>query len=134
MKSKLRDKYNDFVKKWNKCQNSFSEKEFQTRWSKLLINYPEARNYFEHALETDVTGWTLCFTHQSFNAEIQSTQRVESYNALIKKSVRCFTSLYELDTQIQLQLDKEEQFERLEEQINQNPMVGLPNVIGRYFK
>ena len=76
----------------------------------------------------------MCFTHRSFNAGIQSTQRVESYNALIKKSVRNSTTLYELDTQIQLRLDREEQFERLEEQTNQNPTVGLPNVIGRYFK
>ncbi|PKK70398.1 hypothetical protein RhiirC2_711936 [Rhizophagus irregularis] len=38
------------------------------------------------------------------------------------------------DIQIQLQLDKEEKFERLEEQVNQNPTVGLPNVIKRYFK
>ncbi|PKY59971.1 hypothetical protein RhiirA4_430790 [Rhizophagus irregularis] len=38
------------------------------------------------------------------------------------------------DIQIQLQLDKEEKFERLEEQVNQNPTVGLPNVIERYFK
>jgi hypothetical protein len=59
---------------------------------------------------------------------------VESYNALIKKSVRSSTTLYELDTQIQLQLDKEEQYEWLKEQTNQNPTVGLPNVIGRYFK
>jgi hypothetical protein len=59
---------------------------------------------------------------------------VESYNALIKKSVRSSTTLYELDTQIQLQLDKEEQYERLKEQTNQNLTVGLPNVIGRYFK
>ena len=35
---------------------------------------------------------------------------------------------------IQSRLDKEEQFERQEEQANQNPTVGLPNVIGRYFK
>ena len=53
---------------------------------------------------------------------------------MIKKSVRNSTTLYELDTQIQLRLDREEQFERLEEQTNQNPTVGLPNVIGRYFK
>ncbi|CAB4462033.1 unnamed protein product [Rhizophagus irregularis] len=93
-------------KEWNKCRNSFSEEEFQRRWHGLLKNYPEAQKYLECALGTDVTGWALCFTHRSFNADIQ----------------------------IQLQLDKEEKFERLEEQVNQNPTVGLPNVIERYFK
>lgn len=53
---------------------------------------------------------------------------------MIKKSVRSSSTLFELDTQIQLQLDKEEQFERQEEQANQNPTVGLPSIIGRYFK
>ncbi|CAG8625818.1 3860_t:CDS:2, partial [Diversispora eburnea] len=66
--------------------------------------------------------------------EIQSTQCVESYNVLIKKSVNSSTTLFKLDTQIQLQLNKEEQFERQEEQINKNPTVSLPNVIRRYFK
>ncbi|CAB4490355.1 unnamed protein product [Rhizophagus irregularis] len=134
LKGKLHKKYNDFIKEWNKCRNSFSEEEFQKRWHELLTNYPEAQKYLERALGTDVTGWALCFTHRSFNAGVQSTQRVESYNALIKKSVGRSTTLYELDTQIQLQLDKEEKFERLEEQINQNPKVGLPNIIERYFK
>src|SRR4051794_34827559 len=34
LKGKLHNKYNNFVKKWNKCRNSFSEKEFQMRWHK----------------------------------------------------------------------------------------------------
>ncbi|CAB5370180.1 unnamed protein product [Rhizophagus irregularis] len=78
-------------------------------------------------MQREDNGWNcaLCFTHRSFNAGVQSTQRVENYNALIKKSVGRSTTLYELDTQIQLQLDKEEKFERLEEQINQNPRVVL---------
>jgi len=75
----------------------------------------------------------LCFTHRSFNAGVQSTQRVESYNSLIKRSVKTSTTLYELDIQIQLQLDREEQFEQ-QEQINRNLTIGLPNIIERYFK
>ncbi|CAG8675883.1 14424_t:CDS:2 [Rhizophagus irregularis] len=140
MKTDAAETYDKLIKmqreehEWNKCRNSFSEEEFQRRWHGLLKNYPEAQKYLERALGTDVTGWALCFTHRSFNAGVQSTQRVESYNALIKKSVGSSTTLYELDIQIQLQFDKEEKFERLEEQVNQNPTIGLPNVIKRYFK
>ncbi|CAB5362544.1 unnamed protein product [Rhizophagus irregularis] len=90
--------------------------------------------YIERALGTDVNSWALCYTHRSFNAGIQSTSRVESYNALIKRSVRSSTTLFELDTEIQLQLDKEEQFERLKEQSHKNPTVGLPNIVNRFFK
>ncbi|CAJ0765730.1 15274_t:CDS:2, partial [Entrophospora sp. SA101] len=32
--------------------------------------------YLEHVLGVDVTSWALCFTHQSFNAGIQSIQHV----------------------------------------------------------
>ena len=132
LKRKLNNKYDDFIRAWNKCRNSFSENVFQKQWYDLLINYPIAQKYLEHVLGTDVTSWALCFTHRSFNAGIQSTQRVESYNALIKQSVKSSTTLFELDTQIQLQLNKEEQFERWE-QSNQNPSVGLPNIISRYY-
>ncbi|CAB4429888.1 unnamed protein product [Rhizophagus irregularis] len=61
LKGKLHHKkYNDFIKEWNKCQNSFSEEEFQKWWHELLTNYPEAQKYLECALGTDVTGWALC--------------------------------------------------------------------------
>ncbi|RIA83785.1 hypothetical protein C1645_833266 [Glomus cerebriforme] len=56
-------------------------------------------------------------------------QRVESYNALIKESVKSSTTFFELNIQTQSQLDKKERFEWQEEQANQNPTVGLPNVI-----
>ena len=75
----------------------------------------------------------MCYTHRSFYAGIQSTQRVESYNSLIKRSVKSSSTLLELDAHIQFLLDREEQFER-QEQTSENPTVGLPNVIGRYFK
>lgn len=41
--------------------------------------------------------------------------------------------LFELDIHIQSLLNKEEKFEQ-HKQSNQNPTVGLPNVVGRYFK
>ncbi|CAB4382814.1 unnamed protein product [Rhizophagus irregularis] len=74
----------------------------------------------------DVTSWALCYTHRSFNGGTQLTQRAESYNSLIKRLLKVITTLYELDTQIQLQLDREEKFER-EEQKSKNPTIGLPN-------
>ncbi|CAB4442956.1 unnamed protein product [Rhizophagus irregularis] len=133
LKGKLCSKYSNFVKEWNKCRNSFSETEFKNRWRDLLTNYPEAKSYLERTLGVDVTSWALCYTHRSFNGGTQSTQRAESYNSLIKRSLKVTTTLYELDTQIQLQLDREEKFER-EEQKSKNPTIGLPNVIDRFFK
>ena len=133
LRGRLRKNYNNFVKAWNKCRNSFTESEFQKRWHELLAGYPAARKYLKRALGQVVTSWALCHTNRSFNAGIQSTQRVEGYNSLVKRSVKSSATLFELDTHIQSLLDKEEQFER-HEQSNQNPTVGLPNVVGRYFK
>ncbi|CAB5360448.1 unnamed protein product [Rhizophagus irregularis] len=60
--------------------------------------------------------------------KVMKTDAAETYDKLIKMQRE------EHDIQIQLQFDKEEKFERLEEQVNQNPTIGLPNVIERYFK
>jgi len=90
----------------------FSENEFQNRWRDLLINFPAAQTYVERALGTDVTSWALCYTYRFFNAGVQSTLCVESYNALIKRSIKSSSTLFELDMEIQLQLDNEERFER----------------------
>ncbi len=47
-----------------------------------------------------MTNWALCFIHRSFNAGIQSTQRIEGYNALIKQSVNKSITLFELSNNI----------------------------------
>ena len=41
LKEKLHKKYNEFVKDWNKCRNSFSEKNFKSD-GELLVKYPQA--------------------------------------------------------------------------------------------
>src|SRR5256884_3202649 len=134
LKGKLHGEYSNFVTAWNKCRNSFSENEFKKKFDELLIKFPAASKYLKRSLGTDVTSWALCYTHRSLNAGNQTNQRVESYNSLIKRLVKSSTTLFELDTQIQLLLDKEEQFERQEEQTSENPISGLPNVVRRYFK
>ncbi|RGB27739.1 hypothetical protein C1646_673756 [Rhizophagus diaphanus] len=60
--------------------------------------------------------------------KVMKTDAAKTYDKLIKMQREEHgwrsTTLYELNIQIQLQLDKEEKFERLEEQVNQNPTVG----------
>ncbi|CAG8756803.1 2625_t:CDS:2, partial [Gigaspora rosea] len=62
------------------------------------------------------------------NEQLVKTDASETYRRLMQLQRE------ETDTQIQLQLDKEEYFERCEELYNQNSSIGLPNIIGRYFK
>jgi len=63
LRGQLRKNYNNFVKAWNECQNSFSESEFQKRWHELLASYLAARKYLKRALGQIVTSWALCHTN-----------------------------------------------------------------------
>src|SRR5207248_573409 len=103
------------------------------QWNELTVKFPEACKYLKRMLGTDVISWTLYYIHRSFNAGIQSIQHVESYNSLIKQSVKSSSTLLELDAHIQFLLDREKKFER-QEHTSENPIVGHPNVIKRYFK
>ncbi|CAB5194161.1 unnamed protein product [Rhizophagus irregularis] len=69
------------------------------------------------ALRQVVTSWALCHTSRSFNAGIQSIQRIEDYNSLIKRLVKSSATLFELDTHIQLLLNKEENLNSMNNQI-----------------
>ncbi|POG57621.1 hypothetical protein GLOIN_2v1489218 [Rhizophagus irregularis DAOM 181602=DAOM 197198] len=114
---RLRKNYNKFVKAWNKCQNFFSEYKFQKRWRELLTGFLAAKKYLKRALRQVVTSWALCHTSRSFNAGIQSIQRIEDYNSLIKRLVKSSATLFELDTHIQSLLNKEENLNSMNNQI-----------------
>ncbi|CAG8792287.1 30349_t:CDS:2, partial [Racocetra persica] len=89
-----KNKKEEIVRRTFECKHSHeyhAKKKADTEDNRDCESYSEAWKYLECVLGVDITGWVLCYTHKSFN-----------------------------DTQIQLQFNKEEQFER-EEQTNQNP-------------
>ena len=51
--------------------------------------------------------WVKCFTSRHFTAGTQSTQRVESENALIKKSIQSSFSLLQVQDAIENRLEFE---------------------------
>ena len=119
-------KYRD--KKWNKffatfcrARNSRVESIFEERWAALLNEYPDATSYLQRQLYKCREAWVLCFTHRAFNAGIQSTQRVESYNGIIKNHVNGTTSLMELESVIKRILLRESQFLNVNEVISKLP-------------
>ncbi|PKC06303.1 hypothetical protein RhiirA5_419745 [Rhizophagus irregularis] len=57
---------------------------FYLKWAALLQKYDDAANYLHRYLYKCREAWALCFTHCAFNAGMQSTQRVESYNGIIQ--------------------------------------------------
>src|SRR6266498_2125140 len=83
------------------ARNSRVESIFEERWASLLQKYPDASSYLQRQLYPCREAWVLCFTHRAFNAGVQSTQRVESYNSIIKNNVNGSTSLLELERTIE---------------------------------
>ncbi|CAG8680211.1 4565_t:CDS:2 [Cetraspora pellucida] len=100
----------------------------------LLQEYSDAADYLKWQLYECSEALALCFTHCAFNAGVQSTQRIESYNAIIKKNVNGSFSLLELERTIEKLLAKESCFVHLNETINKLPISREENYCDRYFQ
>ncbi|GET50254.1 protein FAR1-RELATED SEQUENCE 5-like [Rhizophagus irregularis DAOM 181602=DAOM 197198] len=71
---------------------------------------------------------------QIFTAGVESTQRVESINSVLKKHLDRGTLLKELVKVIENELDKEAQYSRIKEYYGSNPSTGLPIMYNTIFK
>ena len=101
------EKWSNFFAAFCHARNSRVESIFEERWAALLAEYADAANYLQRQLYRCREAWALCFTHRTFNAGIQSTQRIESYNDIIKNNVNGSSSLLELESIIERLLLKE---------------------------
>jgi len=101
------EKWKMFFAAFCYARNSQVESIFEERWASLLQKYPDASSYLQHQLYPCRESWVLCFTHRAFNAGIQSIQRVESYNAIIKNNINGTSTLSELERTIEKLLKKE---------------------------
>ncbi|CAG8827141.1 7540_t:CDS:1, partial [Gigaspora rosea] len=68
-----------------------------------------------------------------FNCGIQSTQRVEVYNAILKKSLNGSTSLLEVVSLVERHLMRESQFVRLNEINGELPRIIPTSYRDHYF-
>ena len=100
----------------------------------MLQEYTDAANYLQRQLYPCREAWVLCFTHRAFNAGIQSTQRVESYNGIIKNNVNGSSSLMELERTIERLLEKESKYMKLNETIGKLPVSKEEDYHNHYFK
>ncbi|CAB4389483.1 unnamed protein product [Rhizophagus irregularis] len=107
-KSKLRgDMASNFVEDFYTMRNSYSEEQFNTKYQEMLAKYEPC---------------------------IESTQRVESINGVIKKLVDRGTLLKELVMAIERELDKESHYTQINDFYGSNPSVGLPSTYNTIFK
>ncbi|CAB4386870.1 unnamed protein product [Rhizophagus irregularis] len=66
-------------------------------------------------LELTKESWATCYINEIFNCRINSTQRVESLNHLLKAAVQKNFLLYQFTNEIQNILDNEIKYERINE-------------------
>ncbi|CAB4434524.1 unnamed protein product [Rhizophagus irregularis] len=109
----------------------FLSKYYGEKWKKFFATFCSTRN---SRLYPCREAWALCFTHRAFNAGIQSTQRVESYNGIIKNNVSGSSSLIELECTIERLLEKESRYVRLNETIGKLPVSQEEDYHNHYFK
>jgi len=69
-----------------------------------------------------------------FTAGVESTQRVESLNRVLKKHLDRGTLLKELVKEIEKELDREAQYSRIRDYYGSNPSIGLPSTYDTIFK
>jgi hypothetical protein len=85
LRSKLGDQFQEFLIAFDNLRNTLNTQQFQVKWEDLLNKYGSARQYLTDNLYPMHTTWAKCYINHVFNAGIQTTQRVEGTNAVIKR-------------------------------------------------
>ncbi|CAG8756272.1 15685_t:CDS:2, partial [Cetraspora pellucida] len=99
------DEYQNFLNEFYCCRNSFVENTFNQRFSKLLHDYPNTKNYLEFIHKSKAC-WAHCFTRFRFTGGMIATSRVESVNGCLKRLLHnSNASLCDLMTEIHRLLD-----------------------------
>ncbi len=100
----------------------------------MLIKYEQCRSYLEKKLYSCRESWARYSIVKVFTAGVESTQRVESLNGVLKKHMDRGTLLRELVKVIENELDKEAQYSRIRDYYGSNPSTGLPLTYNTIFK
>ena len=99
----------------------------------MIEKYPLAQNYLNRTLNTSYRSWARCYQFKDFTAGIQSTQRVEVMNRLIKEGANSSSSLCNLHDQTQRLLDDEAKWARHNTYLHSLPTNQAPSIIDPIF-
>jgi hypothetical protein len=87
-------------------RNTVSQTEFDYLWDSLLEQYPASESYLNRALGSQKHKWAFSYISRIFTGGIQSTQRVEGQNVIIKSAINSHISLLDLFKKIEIQLNR----------------------------
>ena len=134
-KSKLHgEMVNNFIGDFHHMRNSYTQCQFETRYKEMLTKYEPCRTYLENKLYPSRESWARYSTGKIFTAGVESTQRVESINGVLKKHLDRGTLLKELVREVERELNKEAHYSRLNDYYGSNPAIGLQSTYETIFK
>ena len=134
-KSMLHDKMvKNFVNDFYHMRNSCSQYQFELRYNAILTKYEPCQTYLERKLYPSYKSCVRYAIAKIFTAGIESTQRVESINGILKKHLDRGILLKELVKVIENELDKEVQYNRIKEYYRSNPSIDLLSTYNIIFK
>ena len=133
LKTKLGENFLLFSKAFYSCRNALSMEIFEQKWKYMIDTFPECHRYMTKALYATRFSWAKAYTPFQFNAGIQSTQSVESFNAIIKKAINSTSTLCDVEKAIDKRHETESQYCRLVNLKSQQTTVGLPHLSSQFF-
>ena len=98
----------------------------------MIKKIPECEHYMTR-LYTNRISWAKACLPFQFNAGIQSTQSVESFNNIIKKSLNGASTLCDVETAIDKRQEEEIQYCQLSNIKTQYTTIGLPHFSSQFF-
>jgi len=101
LKGKMRDQFEPFCAKFLAMRNSLCPRKFEIEWEALINKFPACEQYLTRVLYPCKNSWASFAINRNFTAGIQSTQRVESTNKIIKDKLSRSSSLTDVVKEIQ---------------------------------
>ncbi|CAG8741804.1 41903_t:CDS:2, partial [Gigaspora margarita] len=95
--------------------------------------FPEYEQYMSKKLYANRSSWAQDYTPFQFNAGIQSTKSIESFNNIIKRSLNSSSMLCELEEGINKRHEQESRYCKLVDFKAQHTTIGLPHISSQFF-
>jgi hypothetical protein len=107
LKGKLHDQFESFRAKFLGMRNSLCYKKFEIEWKVLIDEFPACEQYLTRVLYPCKSSWASYNINKNFTAGIQSTQRVEVTNKIIKDRLSRSSCLTEVVGEVQRIFDQQ---------------------------
>src|SRR3954469_9820432 len=133
LKSKLGSKFLTFSKAFYSCRNVLSIELFEQRWAFMINEFPECERYMTRALYGNRVSWAKAYMPFQFNGGIQSTQSVESFNGIIKRSLNSASTVCDIAQVIDKRHQEEFTYCQLTDLKAKYIPIGLPHLSSQFF-